>query len=123
MVIGVGLYWGQTFSGRDRCLLNLLRPHLVQTHARITAQTRVVEALSRARRVIEALEQGIIVLSRDRSVCDMTPRARMLLTVYRGTSREGAGRLPTTLNDWVNRERGYSLLEHDGPPAPPGASR
>lgn len=119
MVIGVGLYRSRTFSEHDRRLLNLLRPHLVQTHARITTQTRVVEALSRARQVLEALEQGIIVLSRDGSVCDMSPRTRALLTVYWGTGREGAGRLPTALNDWVNRERGHSLLEHDGPPAPP----
>lgn len=120
-VIGVGWYRDRrTFSEHDRALLNLLRPHLAQTHARVTAQTRVQEALSCTQQVLEALEQGIIILSRDGSIRDITPQAGALLRTYWGPAAQGAGKLPAGLQDWVNHQRGPALLlEPDGPPAPP----
>lgn len=119
-IVGLGLYRERrTFSERDRLLLNLLRPHLAQTYARVGAHTRLQAELARANQVLEALEQGVIVLARDGSVRHMTLRARRLLAVYWGATADGTERLPTTLQDWANRQRGLGLLlERDEPPVP-----
>lgn len=123
-VIGVGFHRDRrTFSERDRSLLNLLRPHLVQTYARITAHAEVKEAFGRVKEVLEALDEGIIILSREGSVRDMTRRAEALLTAHWGTASEGIGRLPSALQDWMNHQRGAGLLlDHDGPPHHPNPS-
>lgn len=118
MVVGLGFYRNRrTFSERDRLLLNLLRPHLVQTYARVGAHTRLRDELVRTKQVLEAIDQGVIVLSRDGSARKITRRARRLLTAYWGPA--AARRLPPELQEWMRHQRApMPLAEPDGPPAP-----
>ncbi|MCZ7627361.1 MAG: hypothetical protein C3F12_03900 [Candidatus Methylomirabilota bacterium] len=121
IVVGVGFYRNRrTFSERDRLLLNLLRPHLVQTYARIQAHTHFREELVRAKQALDTLEQGVIVLARDGSVREITLRARQLLRAYWGAAPEHEGHLPPELQEWIGRQQGPApLAEPDGSPIPP----
>lgn len=110
-IVGLGLYRERrTFSERDRLLLNLLRPHLAQTYARGAAHTRLQAELARAHQVLEALDQGVIVFARNGSVRHMTRRAQHFLAVYWGATADGTARLPTALQEWVNRQCGPQAI-------------
>lgn len=110
ILVGVGFYRDRrTFSDRDRLLLNLLRPHLVQTYARIQAHTHLRQELVRTKQVLDTLDQGVIVLARDGSVREMTSRARQLLKAYWRSVPEHEGCLPRDLQDWMSYQQGSRL--------------
>ena len=70
---------------------------------------------------MEALEAGVIVLTRDGRVRLMTARARRWLTEYFGLPSRSAGRLPESLRRWVRQEEAL-LAGKDDVPAPPSAA-
>jgi DNA-binding CsgD family transcriptional regulator len=84
------------FSERERLLLDLLRPHLVQAY-------RHAEARTSMRRLLEALDSGngsaVVLLNSSGGVQLATTRARTLLGSYFGAS--GDSHLPERLSDWV----------------------
>lgn len=120
-LIGVGFYRDRrTFSERDRHLLNLLRPHIAQTYARVKAHTRLQQELARAKQLLEALDHGLILLSRHGSVSFITPRAQQLLKAYWGMVSGSEGKLPTDLQEWLSCQQGPMRREgSDGLPVPP----
>ena len=107
---------GRDFSERDRQLLYLLRPHLVQAHQNAAALTQSRRDADHSRSAMEGSGRGTMALS-DR---DRTPwrdeRAKRWVEEYFEPAR-GADRLPETLACWVEHQR--SLLSGGGgvPPA------
>ena len=89
------------FTERDRTVLNLLRPHLVQAH-------RNGAAFDRMRWLIAGLEhgmvgdtEGLVLLSQRGVVEHVTPRARELLSRYfPDAPRTG---IPINLREWISR--------------------
>ncbi|HEY7678549.1 MAG TPA: helix-turn-helix transcriptional regulator, partial [Candidatus Methylomirabilis sp.] len=118
LVIGVALNRSRRdFSERDRLLLNLLRPHLIQAYHNADAVTRMQREITLLTRGMEALERGIICLAPDGRVRLATSRARQWLAEYFGPARRRGGRLPEVLQRWV-RHQGRLLASADMVPSP-----
>lgn len=126
LVIGVGLHRGKPdFSERERSMINLLRPHLVQAYHNAEAATRMQQELDLARQGTEETGRGMIVLSPEGRVRRMSTRARQWVEEYFGSS--SADRLPEALQRWVRHQqallvgadeiplpRGPLVVEHEG---------
>lgn len=91
---------GRDFTERDRALLTLLRPHLVQGYRTALAVDRLRADLVMALQSLELPGFGLVVLAETGRVQLMSPGAAVLLTSYFGTRRP-ARALPTAVNDWV----------------------
>jgi DNA-binding CsgD family transcriptional regulator len=91
------------FGERDRALMNLLQPHLVQLH-RAAAVRRVADS---ARAVLEdgrdLGEHGLLVTDAQGAIDVASPIARSLLDQYIA-DRTGA-RLPAALARWLEEQR------------------
>jgi DNA-binding CsgD family transcriptional regulator len=105
------------FSGRDRTLLNLLQPHLSQAYWNARAFTNLRNELRMARRLVEVLGCGLVVLSSKGKVRLITERARKWLQDYFPTARFQNDLLPSTLMEWVVYQQ-TSLGSGDRVPAP-----
>jgi DNA-binding CsgD family transcriptional regulator len=95
---------GRDFSERDRLVVDVLRPHLVQLEER--AKTR---RLAAALAVGSELPGELIVLNGANRVELATTRARRLLHRY-APGGEGA-RLPPVVEDWLREDAGSLALE------------
>jgi DNA-binding CsgD family transcriptional regulator len=95
---------GRNFSERDRLVVDVLQPHLVQ-----------LEERAKTRRLAAALAAGselpgeLIVLDGANRIELATTRARRLLHRY-APGREGA-RLPPIVEDWLREDAGRLVLE------------
>ena len=105
-LIGFSLHRDRrTFTERDRLVLNLLQPHLIQAWQ----NTKLAgETLGRAQLLEDALEarkEGIVFLGTDRKVRFSTPSAMRYIAKYFGTLA-GDDRLPAELDAWVAHQEG-----------------
>jgi DNA-binding CsgD family transcriptional regulator len=88
------------FSERERAMLNLLRPHIIQARANalaFTAAERRVQALTES---LGALRVGVMTLRPDGQVGWSTPLAVELLERYFPGSGRESSRLPEPLAGW-----------------------
>ncbi len=92
------------FSERERFILNLVRPHLVQAYRNARAMGQMRQQLAAASQLMERLPIGVVVLGRDRRLQTATPRATELFASYFGTAGRSADRLPAELAPWVRQE-------------------
>ncbi len=112
LVAGVGLnrHGAPDFSERDRLVLDLLRPHLVQAYrnAAVCEEMRADVALVLAG--AEAERSAVAILAADgRHVREATGRTREWLRRYVDAPAQGGLQLPDTLRRWVEQliaERG-----------------
>ena len=116
LIIGIALNRGRRdFSERDRLLLNLLPPHLVQAYRNAEVVTQIQQELATVRQAMEALDLGVIVLGRGGRVRLMTPRARQWLAAYFKSPARGAERLPEDLSRWVRQQETLLAAAEDVP--------
>src|SRR3989442_12174142 len=88
LVVGVALNRGRRdFSERDRTILNLLRPHVVQAYENAEAATRVERELMLLTLGEEESGRGVVLLNTSGKVCRATSRARQWLAEYFGRPR------------------------------------
>lgn len=105
--INIGLHrTSRNFSERDRLVLNLLRPHLLQAYRNATALTQMEQELTQLNKTVEQL--GTIILTGDLKVKLMTKKAWELLTQYFRLSSCTQTHLPDNLLRWV--KHGISQL-------------
>src|SRR5215211_1338491 len=110
LVIGIALNRSSgDFSERDRLLLNLLRPHLVQAYQN-------AEAVTRLRQAVEDSDLGVVFLTEKHRIHWCTEHARGWLSKYFELSRS-ADSLPESLQRWIEHQR--SLLSYNGAAPPP----
>jgi len=128
VVIGVALSRGRSrdFGERDRTLLNLARPALVQAYRNVAAYARLQATLRALARGLGDRGEGVVTLARDGRVEFLNGVARTLLTQgFPGWSGRD-GRLPTTLADGLAhvREggRGGGAIACSLPVVVPGAA-
>jgi DNA-binding CsgD family transcriptional regulator len=101
--INIGLHrTSRNFSERDRLVLNLIRPHLIQAYLNAQALTQMQQELAQLNRTLEQL--GMIVLNRDLKVQRMTCRAGQLLLQYFQVSSLSVNHLPENLWRWVKHQ-------------------
>ncbi|XQQ05170.1 MAG: response regulator transcription factor [Leptolyngbya sp. IPPAS B-1204] len=103
------------FSERDRLVLNLLRPHLLQTYQNAQILTQMQQEQTQLNRTIEQL--NLITLTGDGNVRLMTPQAWMLLQQYFQASPHYGSRLPENLQRWVHYQLSL-LTQTDNIPSP-----
>lgn len=107
----IGLHRSQrNFSERDRLVLNLLYPHLVQAYQNAQALTQMQQELAQLNQTLEQL--STIVLTADGQVRSITERAGILLIQYFPISPNQRSSLPENLQRWINHQ--ILLLNPDG---------
>ena len=118
LVIGIAFNRSQRdFSERDRCCLNVLRPHLHQVTENAAAFTQVQQDTARLRQELEALGSGVIVLESCGRARILTEQIRQWLTAYFGGPPRQTGTLPEALQCWVRQQQAL-LAQDDGVPSP-----
>ena len=105
----------RNFSERDRLVLNLLRPHLLQAYHNARAFTQMQQELIHLNQAMNQL--GVIILTMDGRVQLMTQRSSQLLIEYFQPPIQQAGCLPEDLQHWVNYQ--ISLLTQSSEIHPP----
>jgi DNA-binding CsgD family transcriptional regulator len=100
----------EDFSERDRLLLDLLRPHLMQARQHAEAAARAQRQSEALRQGLEGSERGLIILSEDNvgRVVWATERAKRWIEEYFEPPRR-ADQLPESLRGWIEHQR-HSLL-------------
>lgn len=102
------------FSDRDRLVLNLLGPHIVQASRNAETAARLVQAAAGGE-----VDGGVIVLDPERRVRFVSESAFHALSRYFKPVRVG-GRLPEDLDRWVRAEREGRTTVGGPPPKPFG---
>jgi DNA-binding CsgD family transcriptional regulator len=114
LVIGIALNRGRPdFTERERLLLNLIRPHLVQAYKTATAVTTMAEE-SAAMNAMEHFGRAAIVMTRGGRVRLISTVADQLFTKYFGSRRTDG--LPDCIKGWMEHQ--YSLVASMKPPVP-----
>ena len=117
LVIGIALNRSRPdFSERDRCVLNLLRPHLVQAYRNAEAVTRLQEEASLFSVAVEELGRAIVCLNTDGRARAMTSQARQWLLRYFQHDSPRATRLPNALEQWIKQQDCLLSRRDDVPP-------
>lgn len=108
------------FSERDRLLLNLLRPHMVQACANAEAVSAMRQEVGLLGQVMEARGQGVVLLTKGGRVQLVTDRARLWLVEYFGRASRQADRLPEVLRSWLtHQEVSLDAMDDALPPCKP----
>ncbi|MBW4554415.1 MAG: helix-turn-helix transcriptional regulator [Trichormus sp. ATA11-4-KO1] len=107
----------RNFSERDRLVLNLLRPHLIQAYENAKVFSQMQQELTRLHQTMEQL--GMITMSASGNVQVMTQKAWEMLTQYFSYSRTQGFNLPELLQHWVNYQISQSDNDHVTPFYPP----
>ena len=89
---------GRDFSARDRAVLDLLHPHLVQLHRASESRGRLREALA----LHESTRAAVVLLEADDRVAFASTAARELFDRYFG---ENGVRLPDAVASWLGERR------------------
>ena len=117
LIVAITLTRGwQEFDERDRLLMNLMRPHIVQG-------LRNAQSFDRVRRLEASLEshleesgEGLVFLSEDNHVEYASATAVRVLTRWLGNWQEDA--LPQSLGKWITGETGTFESVRDPSGAP-----
>lgn len=86
------------FPKCDRCVLDLLRPHLAQAEENNPEGSQIQQLLTQFKQVLD--RGSVIRVAIDGQVQFITPHAEQLLTRYFGCQNSYA--LPDTLRQWFN---------------------
>ena len=106
VVIGIALNRGRRdFSERDRLLLDLAYPHLLQAYRNAEAWTRALGHLNLLKNALHESSAAVVVLSNTGRVQTLTPEASRLLAKYLGDAALRRGALPESLRRWVARQQ------------------
>jgi DNA-binding CsgD family transcriptional regulator len=108
LLVGYALSRRRTdFSRRERQLLELVRPHVVQAFQNTLALSRYRRQLELAVRGVAALDRELVLLDGQGRPPVWTPRARAWLDEWFGVTGRGRARLPDALVRWLGtRARG-----------------
>jgi DNA-binding CsgD family transcriptional regulator/PAS domain-containing protein len=112
VVVGIAFNRPQRdFTARDRVVLNLIRPHIVQAFRNSVAFDRFASIISGLEEAVAYEQDGLILLDRLGLPEHLNDRARRLLAEYFGPGPDT--RLPPELAEWVT-----GTDRSDGPPWP-----
>src|ERR1700730_1922741 len=118
VVIGVALNRSRRdFRGRDRLLLNLAYPHLLQAYQNAEAWTRTLGHLNLIQDALQESAVAVIVLGNTGRVQTMTPKASRLLAKYLGGRALPRDAFPELLQRWIAQQKMRLTDSGDLPPS------
>jgi DNA-binding CsgD family transcriptional regulator len=101
VLIGVAINRDRVgFSGRDRTIANLLRPHILQAYRNAVANEQIGRLMSIVEDLTTDRDAGLVVLSRTGTADEPTPAAAALLS--RWFPGQVAAGLPQQVGDWLH---------------------
>jgi DNA-binding CsgD family transcriptional regulator len=101
-VVGIALSRnGSDFSERDRLLLSVLQPHIVQAYRNAESFSQIKREATLILEGLEEIGRGVVLLGPDGGIRLATRLARQWLTSYFGHAALRAKRLPEALQRWV----------------------
>lgn len=109
---------GRDFSERERLLLNLLRPHLVQAYINAESVTRIQQDVKLLEQMITEKRRELVILAVDGRVRSMGRQAQAWLSTYFEPARSSEC-LPDTLERWRRRQEVVFSGDGDSPPPRP----
>ncbi len=120
VVIGIALNRSRPdFAERDRCLLQVVRPHLVQAFQNACVVSELQEEMAVFGRALEESGGGVIVLTRDGRVRSMSRPAELWVAKYFARPTPRGGHLPEELHRWVRHQQAALRGTTPSPPQPP----
>jgi len=114
VVIGIAMNRDRrSFAERDRDMLDLLRPHLAQAHARALERERSVALLAALESGLAERGSAVVVVEHGGSVAQITAAALTLLGRYFPERRDAV--LPTVVAEWLEAasQAGPLLVESE----------
>lgn len=105
LLVGLSLSrkrWG--FKERDRGVLELLRPHLIQAYQNVALTDELRAHAAAAENVLEWLPDGVIELGNDGKVRRVTAMARKMIEHFFPDPRRGTCDLPEELLGWARAQ-------------------
>jgi DNA-binding CsgD family transcriptional regulator len=118
VVIGIALNRSQrNFTERERLLLDLAYPHLLQACRNAEAWTRMIGHLNLIEDALRESSAAVIVLNHIGQVQTMTPKASYLLAKYLGGRGLRRGVLPELLQGLLARQQIRLSGSVDAPPS------
>lgn len=93
------------FSERDRLLLNLLRPHLMQAYWNAETLSQLQQENNQLRQTVTESDRGVIVVKNNGRIYSCTERARHWLEAYCGRRPHAGGWLPVEVRRWFLQQR------------------
>lgn len=113
VVVGIAVHRSRrTFSERDRLVLNLLRPHLVQAYRNARAWTTAQQRMEVAVDALDATERGVMALTLDLRVMFVSECAARWVAAYFGQDIAN-DQLPAELRRWVARQQAVISLANE----------
>lgn len=107
----------RSFSERDRLLLNLLQPHIVQAWKNARLLKQLLGELTAVQTSLEALDIGVIALDPSGRIRTMNGKARSYLQTYfpdRNVTRE----VPHAIAEWLRLQNQGGAGRLPSPPKP-----
>jgi DNA-binding CsgD family transcriptional regulator len=94
----------RNFTDRDRLVLNLIRPHLLEAYYSAQIFTQMQYQIAELKQTLE--QTGVVIVSIDGQVEEMTQRAETLIKRYFQTSTPSLQLkpLPDTLQRWIKHQ-------------------
>jgi len=103
-IIGISLNRSRKdFSERERNVLNLLRPHLIQAYHNVEATTQIAQEITFVGQAMDVAAVGTMVLAKGR-VRFMTSRVREMLNEYFPKPSRNTGEIPESLREWIDEQ-------------------
>lgn len=91
------------FCERDRVMLNLMKPHLIQSYRTLSDQVRYKQILSILERSADCHEEGIVLVTSEGQVEIYNKKAKELLVHYFGWT-SGIKELPCGIRDRLQKQ-------------------
>ena len=102
LVLGFGVTRGKKeFSERDRTILNLVRPHLLQAYWNGQVVTRMQERIAALSRAMDQLDQAAVEVGKKGKIVWATDKAKVLLQKIGKRRNRKAANLPSVIWNWT----------------------
>jgi DNA-binding CsgD family transcriptional regulator len=116
VLLGVALNRSRPgYTERERLLLTLIRPHLIQAYENAVAWSAMKQRLDLADRGLDRMRAAVVTLLASGSIDSIPSSAQKLLGKYFGARPRSQG-LPNLLRTWIKHQR--SLLAQIQVPRP-----
>jgi len=117
VLIGIALNRSRrNFKERERLLLNLAYPHLIEAYANAEAWTRMTGRLKVVNQAVRESSAAIILLNSKGRVEVITPKAISLIGKYLGGHGLLGDVLPDLLQRWIARQEKQQVDPSEVPP-------